>query len=52
MDDRYTAEDVIKLTKNIYKVDSGDGRGNQISSIQKKTDDILKAIKVDILRKN
>jgi len=52
MDDRYTAEDVIKLTKNIYKVDSGDGRGYQISSVQKKTDDLLNAIKVDILRKN
>ena len=50
LDDKYTAEDVIKLTKNIYRVDTGDGQGYKVSAIQKKTQEILNVLEVDLLR--
>ena len=52
LDEKYTAEDILKLTKNIYKVDNGDGQGFKVSAIQKKTQAILDDIGVDLLRKN
>lgn len=52
LDEKYTAEDILKLTKNIYKVDSGDGQGFKVSAIQKKTQTVLDELGVDILRKN
>jgi len=52
LDEKYSAEDVIKLTKNIYRVDTGDAQGIKISAIQKKTQDVLNALQVDLLRKN
>jgi transposase len=50
LDDKFSAEDVLKLTKNIYKVDTGDGQGYKVSAIQKKTQELLDAFNVDLLR--
>ena len=52
LDEKYTAEDILKLTKNIYKVDNGNGQGFKVSAIQKKTQSILDELGVDLLRKN
>ena len=52
LDEKYTAKDILKLTKNIYKVDTGDGQGFKVSAIQKKTQSILDELGVDLLRKN
>jgi len=52
LDEKYTAEDVLKLTKNIYKVDNGDGQGFKVSAIQKKTQAVLDDLGVDLLRKS
>jgi hypothetical protein len=52
LDEKYSAEDILKLTKNIYRVDTGDGQGSKVSAIQKKTQVILDTIGVDLLRKN
>ena len=41
----------MKLTKNIYKVDTGDGEGYKVSAIQKKTQELLDSLQVDLLRK-
>ena len=49
--DKYSAEDVLKLTKNIYRVDSGDKQGIKVSAIQKKTKNVLDTLGVDLLRK-
>lgn len=51
LDEKYTAEDILKLTKNIYMVDNGDGQGFKVSAIQKKTQDILDNFGVNLLRK-
>lgn len=51
LDDKYSAEDVLKLTKNIYKVDTGDGEGYKVSAIQKRTQELLNSLQVDLLRK-
>ena len=50
MDEKYSAEDVLKLTKNIYKVNTGDNSGSRVSAIQKKTQELLDTINVDLLR--
>ena len=50
LDEKYSAEDVLKLTKNIYKVNTGDKDGNRVSAIQKKTQKLLDTLKVDLLR--
>jgi len=52
LDGNYTATDVLKLTKNIYQVNTGDGQGVKISAIQKKTQGLLEALGVNLLRKN
>ena len=52
LDEKYTAEDVLKLTKNIYRVDTGDGQEPKISAIQKKTKQLLDSLGVNLLRKN
>ena len=52
LDGKYSAEDVMKLTKNIYKVDTGDGEGPKVSAIQKKTQLVLDQLGVDLLRRN
>ena len=46
------AEDVLKLTKNIYQVNTGGAQGRRISAIQKRTQDVLDTLGVDLLRKN
>ena len=51
-DEKHSAEDVLKLTKNIYRVDTGDGQGIKISAIQKKTQELLDSLGVNLLRKN
>ena len=51
-DEKYSAEDVLKLTKNIYRVDTGDGQGIRVSAIQKKTQELLDSLGVNLLRKN
>lgn len=51
LDEKYSAEDVLKLTKNIYRVDTGDKEGIRISAIQKKTQNVLDSLGVDLLRK-
>lgn len=52
LDERYSAEDVLKLVKNIYKVDAGDAEGYRVSAIQKKTRRVLNTLGVDLLREN
>ena len=49
--DKFSAEDVLKLTKNIYRVDNGDKQGFKVSAIQKKTKNVLDKLGVDLLRK-
>ncbi len=44
--------DVLKLAKNIYRVDKGDGQGIKVSAIQKKTQELLDTLGVKVLRKN
>ena len=51
LDEKYSAEDILKLTKNIYRVDTGDGQDYKVSAIQKKTQTLLDAIGVNLLRK-
>ena len=50
IDDGYSASDVLALTKNIYLVDVGDGKGMQLSEIQKKTQELMSALKINLLR--
>ena len=50
LDEKNSAEDVMKLTKNIYKVDTGDNGGIRVSAIQKKARELLETINVDLLR--
>ena len=50
LDEKFSAQDVLKLTKNIYLVNTGSSAGNQVSAIQKKTREVLEAIHVDLLR--
>ncbi len=50
LSNKYTPEDVIKLTKNIYRVDVGDEDGYRVSAIQKKTQELLDKLGVDLLR--
>jgi transposase len=52
LDEKYSAEDVLKLTKNIYRVNTGDGQDYKVSAIQKKTQALLDTIGVNLLRKN
>ncbi|QEJ95568.1 transposase [Treponema phagedenis] len=52
LDEQYSASDVLKLTKNIYLVDSGDNQGFKLSAIQKRTQRILDTLGIDLLRKN
>lgn len=52
LDGKYSAEDILKLTKNVYRIDTGDGQGFKVSAIQKKTRGILNSLNVDLLRKN
>ena len=49
--DKFSAKDVLKLTKNIYCVDTGDKQGFKVSAIQKKTKNVLDTLGVDLLRK-
>lgn len=50
LDEKYSAGDVLKLTKNIYRVDTGDGQGIKISAIQKKAQALLDVMGVQLLR--
>ena len=52
LESSFSAEDVLKLTKNIYLVDTGDGKEKRVSAIQKKTIELLEGLGVDLLRKN
>lgn len=52
LDEKYSAGDIIKLTKNIYLVDTGDGKGPILSKIRNKTKSVLNKLGVDLLRKN
>jgi transposase len=52
LDEKHSAEDVLKLTKNIYRVNTGDGQEYKVSAIQKKTQVLLDTIGVNLLRKN
>ena len=51
LDEKYSAEDVLKLTKNFYRVDTGDKEGIRISAIQKKTQNVQDILGVNLLRK-
>ena len=46
-----SAEDILKLTKNIYRVTISDDSEFKISAIQKKTQEILHTLGIDLLRK-
>ncbi|MBR0158798.1 MAG: hypothetical protein IJM24_06935, partial [Clostridia bacterium] len=50
LDDKYSPEDVLKLTKNIYKVNEQGSDTNRISHIQRKTSELLSSLGVDLLR--
>ena len=50
LDEKYSAQDVLKLTKNIYRVDTGDGQGIKISAVHKKTQELLDSLGIDLLR--
>ncbi len=50
LDDRFSAQDILKLTKNIYLVNTGCKMGNQVTAIQKKTMEDLETVKVNLLR--
>ena len=52
LDDKYSVEDVLKLTKNIYRVNTGEDQGYKISAIQKKIQELLDALEIDLLRNN
>lgn len=52
LDEKYSAEDILKLTKNIYRVNTGDGQGFKVSAIQNKTQTVLNELGVDLLREN
>ncbi len=45
-DERSSAQDVLKRTKNIYPVNTGSSAGNRVSAIQKKTMEVPEALKV------
>ena len=51
LDEKYSDEDVLKLTKNIYRVDTGDSQGFNFSAIQKKIQTVLDTLDADLLRK-
>lgn len=50
LDEKYSVDDVLKLTKNIFIVTYGDLGEKQISAIQTKTEELLKKLGVDLLR--
>ena len=50
LDYKYFAEDVLKMVKNIYKVDTGSDAGFRVSAISKKTKEIIDILGVDLLR--
>lgn len=50
LDEKNSAQDVLKLTKNIYRVDTGDGQGIKISAVHKKTQELLDSLGIDLLR--
>ena len=52
LDEKYSAEDVLNLTKNIYRVYTGDGQEYKVSAIHKKIQALLGTIGVNLLRKN
>ncbi|QSI00843.1 hypothetical protein DWQ65_12390 [Treponema phagedenis] len=52
LDEQYSASDVLKLTKNIYLVDSGDNQGFKLSAIQKRTQRILDTLGIELLCNN
>lgn len=51
LDGKWSAEDILKLMKNIYLVDSGDNLGYRLSSVQKKTQELLDLLGIDLLSK-
>ncbi len=50
LNEKYTPEEVLKLTKNIFKVQTDSDGGYRISAIQKKTQELLNILGVDLLR--
>jgi len=52
LNEKYSVDDVLKLTKNIFIVEYGDMGQKQVSTIQRKTEELLKKLDVDILRES
>jgi len=50
LDEKYSPEDIMKLTKNIYKVSEIEANQSRISHIQLKTSEVLTTLGVDLLR--
>ena len=50
LDDKYSPEDVLKLTKNIFKVNEQESDTSRISHIQRKASELLTSLGVDLLR--
>ena len=50
LNEKYSPDDVLKLTKNIYKVNTQEDQGYRVSTIQKKTQELLDTLDVDLLR--
>lgn len=46
-DDKYSMEDILKLTKNICRVNHGDDRGYKIAAIRKETRGLLDTIEIN-----
>lgn len=50
LNEKYSVEDIIKLTKNIYKVKTDSKETSRVSAIPKKTQELLTKLEVDLLR--
>ena len=48
LDEKYPAGDMLKLTKNIFKVSSGNDGPTMVSAIQTKTQEALELLGVDL----
>ena len=52
LDEKYSAEEILKLVKNIYGVNTGDSQEYKVSAFHKNTQVLLDTIGVNLLRKS
>lgn len=48
LDEDYSPADILKLTSNVWKVDTGDGQGYKVTGLQKEAKMILEKIEVEL----